>query len=228
MKVQSLLDIHRNLCHPGVSRLAHYVRNKNLPYSMEKTKKVCKDSHWNSIIRAFSRGPCFISAQLKEFLRSLSKSIKKDLRTKQLPVVYWENSLQGALLTTHALLRTATNLTPNERFLGFSRKSSCQSSIPPCLPIGTSVIVKRHNQGSKFENNQFSANVQYQSGHWGRVSITDLAPTDDYTINEEPDTQSGTEDDGITNRDNKILHQQYKNHVPTVENDGKGEVTEEN
>ncbi|KAI0982960.1 hypothetical protein GJ496_000032 [Pomphorhynchus laevis] len=96
-----------------------------------------------------------------------------DLSTKQLSIVYWEN--------------LSTNLTQHERFLGFSRKSSCQSSIPPCLPIRTPVFVKRHTQGSKsdnkrehliiLQNNQFSADDQYQSGHRGRVSITDVALT---------------------------------------------------
>ncbi|KAI0980171.1 hypothetical protein GJ496_009257 [Pomphorhynchus laevis] len=136
-----------------------------------------------------------------------------------------------------ALLCTATNLAPHERFLGFPRKSSCQSSIPLCLPIGTSVFVKRHNQGYKFDNNAY---VQYQIRHRGRVSTTYVAPTgslgsktnnwatDDYTINEEPETQSGTEEDSIINRENIKLHQQYKDHVPTVENDVEGEVTEEN
>jgi transposase InsO family protein len=34
----SLQQIHENLCHPGIRRLYHYVRNKNLPYSMEDVK----------------------------------------------------------------------------------------------------------------------------------------------------------------------------------------------
>ncbi|KAI0990180.1 hypothetical protein GJ496_003791 [Pomphorhynchus laevis] len=132
---------------------------------------------------------------------------------------------------------------------GFSRKSSCQSSIPPCLPMGISVFVKRHNQSSKFDNkcehaiipqnNQFNAGVQYQSRYRGRVSITDVAPTgslgsktnnwatDDYTINEEPETQSGNEEDG-TEKDGIILHLPYKDHVPTIKKGVEGEVTEEN
>lgn len=37
----NLQQIHDNLCHPGISRLSHFVRSKNLPFSMEDVKKVC-------------------------------------------------------------------------------------------------------------------------------------------------------------------------------------------
>lgn len=36
-----LKELHDNLCHPGVRRLSHYVRSKNLPFSMEDVKKIC-------------------------------------------------------------------------------------------------------------------------------------------------------------------------------------------
>jgi hypothetical protein len=35
-----LLEIHEGLCHPGIARLGHFVRSKNLPYSMEDVKAV--------------------------------------------------------------------------------------------------------------------------------------------------------------------------------------------
>jgi transposase InsO family protein len=38
-----LHDIHVNLCHPGVTRLLHYVRSKNLPYSTDDVKKTCSN-----------------------------------------------------------------------------------------------------------------------------------------------------------------------------------------
>ena len=38
----SLMEIHKNLGCPGVTRLVHFVRAKNLPYSVEDCKKVCK------------------------------------------------------------------------------------------------------------------------------------------------------------------------------------------
>ena len=37
-----LAKIHQQLGHPGVSRLSHFVRSKNLPFSTEDVKKVCQ------------------------------------------------------------------------------------------------------------------------------------------------------------------------------------------
>jgi len=34
-------QLHRGLCHPGVARLLHFVRSKNLPFSTEDVKRVC-------------------------------------------------------------------------------------------------------------------------------------------------------------------------------------------
>ena len=35
-----LKSLHEALCHPGVARMAHFVRNKNLPFSMEEIKRL--------------------------------------------------------------------------------------------------------------------------------------------------------------------------------------------
>ena len=37
----TLDELHRGLCHPGVARLLHFVRSKNLPFSTEDVKRVC-------------------------------------------------------------------------------------------------------------------------------------------------------------------------------------------
>ena len=37
----TLESIHRKLCHPGVTRLLHYVRSKNLPFSTSEVRDVC-------------------------------------------------------------------------------------------------------------------------------------------------------------------------------------------
>jgi len=36
----SLEELHRDLCHPGITRLLHFVRTKNLPYSTTDVRKV--------------------------------------------------------------------------------------------------------------------------------------------------------------------------------------------
>ena len=38
---RNLQKLHENLCHPGISRFAHYVRAKNLTFSVEDVKKMC-------------------------------------------------------------------------------------------------------------------------------------------------------------------------------------------
>ena len=35
----SLMEIHSSLCHPGVTRLTHFIRAKNLPYSVEDIRR---------------------------------------------------------------------------------------------------------------------------------------------------------------------------------------------
>lgn len=36
----SLEELHRSLCHPGVTRLLHFVKSKNLPFSLDDVKRV--------------------------------------------------------------------------------------------------------------------------------------------------------------------------------------------
>ena len=35
-----LLELHKNLCHPGIARLIHFIRTRNLPYSVDDVKRV--------------------------------------------------------------------------------------------------------------------------------------------------------------------------------------------
>ena len=41
MSTSNLIEIHSGLCHPGITRLLHFVRTKNLPFSAEDVRKVC-------------------------------------------------------------------------------------------------------------------------------------------------------------------------------------------
>ena len=38
--MQELHQIHQKLCHPGITRLTHFVRTKNLPYSLDQVKQI--------------------------------------------------------------------------------------------------------------------------------------------------------------------------------------------
>ena len=40
---QTLEELHRELCHPGVTRLCHFVKSKNLPHSVEEVRRVCSE-----------------------------------------------------------------------------------------------------------------------------------------------------------------------------------------
>lgn len=40
MVSESLFHLHESLCHPGVTRLYHFVRSKNLPYSLDEIRKI--------------------------------------------------------------------------------------------------------------------------------------------------------------------------------------------
>jgi hypothetical protein len=37
---QVLLDLHGSLCHPGVTRMYHFVKSRNLPYSVEEVRRM--------------------------------------------------------------------------------------------------------------------------------------------------------------------------------------------
>ena len=39
-QIRTLRQIHIDLCHPGITRLSHFVRSRNLPYSIEDIKQI--------------------------------------------------------------------------------------------------------------------------------------------------------------------------------------------
>ena len=62
-----LVKIHKQLGHPGISHLSHFIRSKNLPYSVEEVKKVCTN--------------CRICAEVKpRYYSKPSKSLIKSTR----------------------------------------------------------------------------------------------------------------------------------------------------
>ena len=62
-----LKNIHKQLGHPGVIRMTHFVRSKNLPFSVEDIKRVCNE--------------CFTCAKLKpKFFASYKNTLIKATR----------------------------------------------------------------------------------------------------------------------------------------------------
>ena len=82
----SLTDIHAALCHPGITRLLHFVLTKNLPFFIDDVRRVCstcricaklKPSFYkpavNQLIKATKRFER-ISLDLKGSLQSSSRN----------------------------------------------------------------------------------------------------------------------------------------------------------
>ena len=40
ISLNHLYEVHSNLCRPGVTRMYHYVRSKNLPYLLDEVRKM--------------------------------------------------------------------------------------------------------------------------------------------------------------------------------------------
>ncbi len=286
----SLYKLHVSLCHPGITRLHHFVRTKNLPYSLDDIKRVisrcsvcceckpqyykpekvplikatqpferinvdfkgplpscngnryflnvideysrfpfvfpCPDVSTSTVIKCLTslfslfgmpayvhsdRGASFMSSELQSFLaekgvatsRTTSynpqgngqvekyngvvwKGITMSLKSKNLPIKYWQEVLPDVLHSIRSLLCTATNETPHERLFGFSRRSSSGHSIPTWLVTPGPVLLKRHVRQSKTEPlvekvellqaNPHYAHVRYLDGRETTVATKHLAP----------------------------------------------------
>lgn len=62
----SLEDIHASLCHPGVTRLHHFIRSKNLTYSLDDVKRICSQCSICSQIK-----PRYFRPPVSSLIRSL-------------------------------------------------------------------------------------------------------------------------------------------------------------
>ena len=71
--LHELKVIHENLCHPGVTRLSHFVRQKNCLYSLEQVRKITNS--------------CKLCSYLKpKFAKSQGTSIKAILPLRRLNI----------------------------------------------------------------------------------------------------------------------------------------------
>lgn len=285
----SLVEIHEALCHPGITRMTHLVRSRNLPYSVEDVKRVisrcttcaklkpvfytpknpplikatqplerisidfkgplpsstankyiltvideysrfpfafpCKDLLATTVKKCLTelfslfgppgyvhsdRGKSFISELLRTFLVSqgigssfttpynprgngqceryngvIWKTVQLALATRNLEAHHWEVVLPDALHAIRSLLCTATNMTPHEKFLGFTRRSA-GAVIPSWLLEKGKALLRRHVRASKYEplveevdiieTNPCYARVCLENGTEKNVSLRDLAP----------------------------------------------------
>ena len=126
------------------------------------------------------------NGQVERYNGTIWKAITMCLKSKNLPIKYWQNALPDELHSTRSLLCTATNETPHERFLGFSRRSSSGSSVPSWLTTPGPVFIKRQVRTSKtdplvdevelLQANPHYAHVRSPDGRETTVATKQLAP----------------------------------------------------
>ena len=116
MSTSNLTEIHNGLCHPGVTRMVHFVRSKNMQFSTEEVKKTCST--------------CRICAELKpQFYHPTSRTLIKATQ----PMERLSIDFKGPLPTTS---RNAYILTVVDEYLRFPFASF------PCPNMHSSTVIK--------------------------------------------------------------------------------------
>lgn len=113
----NLSDIHDGLCHPGVTRLLHFVRSRNLPFSTEDVKKTCAS--------------CRICSELKpQFYRPTGETLIKATR----PMERLSIDFKGPLPSTSRNIYILTVIDEYSRFpFAFPCQNMHTSTVIQCL-----------------------------------------------------------------------------------------------
>ncbi|XP_068240061.1 uncharacterized protein [Palaemon carinicauda] len=191
-----LKQLHESLCHPGVSRMVHFIRVRNLAYSVEDVKKVTASCPICSTVKP--QGASFMSEELKKFLLEkgvatsrttpysprgngqveryngiIRKTIRLALRTRNLDVSKWEVVLPDALHSIRSLLCMSTNCTPHERFLKHPRKSTSGRTLPTWLITKGPALLRRQVQHSKNDPLVDEAEIVEANPEYAHVKFPD-------------------------------------------------------
>ena len=79
----NLKEIHDMLCHPGIRRMAHYARTKNLPYSIDEIKRVTEQCHECSTVKPrFYKPPSVPLIKASQLFERLSIDFKGPLPSR--------------------------------------------------------------------------------------------------------------------------------------------------
>lgn len=115
--LSKLQELHNNLCHPGVTRLLHFVKTKNLPYSTDDVKKVCSS--------------CKFCAQLKpQFYNASTNTLIKATQPMERLSVDFKGPLPSATNNKYIL----TIIDEYSRFpFAFPCKDTSSSSVIKCF-----------------------------------------------------------------------------------------------
>ena len=110
-----LSEIHVQLCHPGVTRLLHFVRTKNLPYSTDDVKRLCAS--------------CKVCSELKpQFYRAETGTLIKDTQ----PMERLSIDFKGPLKSTSRNTNILTVIDEYSRF-PFPCPNTLSSTVIKCL-----------------------------------------------------------------------------------------------
>jgi len=113
--LKSLEEIHAQLCHPGVTRLLHFVKAKNLPFSTQDVRDVCSN--------------CRICAELKpKFYQSQNSKLVKATR----PMERLSIDFKGPLPSSSR----------NKYFLTVVDEYSRFPFAIPCPNVATETVIK--------------------------------------------------------------------------------------
>ena len=131
------------------------------------------------------------------------RAVTMELQTHGLPQSLWQEVLPNVLHSIRTLLCTATNVTPHERLLGFPRRSGTGTSLPTWLATPGPVLLRKYVRRSKqdplvdevelIEANTNYAHVRHANGREDTVSIRDLAPFGEVSIEGEVRVGNGND-----------------------------------
>ncbi|GFO16304.1 retrovirus-related pol polyprotein from transposon 17.6 [Plakobranchus ocellatus] len=113
INTESLRELHDTLSHPGITRMAHFVKSKNLPYSLEEVKKICLD--------------CKTCRELKP---SFYKPANSNLIKATQPLEHLSVDFKGPLLSSSRNRYLLTIIDEYSRF-PFAFPQTCL----PCSPV---------------------------------------------------------------------------------------------
>ena len=100
----TLHNIHASLCHPGITRLNHYVRAKNLPYSVDDVRKVVQDALLRSCVIEYTTPvSCAALTGVRNALGKITAQVRERRREKDRRCPKNVDELQPKKLKNHSL-----------------------------------------------------------------------------------------------------------------------------
>ena len=159
------------------------------------------------------------NGQVERLNNTLWKTIMLILRSRKLPITYWQLVLDDALHSIRSLLCTANNCTPHERLFNYQRRSTNGTAVPTWLLAPGPVLLKRRNRSNKYdalvqeveliEVNPQYAHIRYRNGREDTVATKYLAPAGErlpYKSLGQQLTDADNMDDVKTTQDNEEEH----------------------